>query len=125
MPTETSDQIKEQLARILERQDEALFADTVRLINFETVSGGTPEQEKKYQVEIPACLAWLEAKAKAMGFTFRQWEGRVAEIEWALPAGNGSGARRPVLGIASHIDVVTPVGSWKFNPFSGKIHDGI
>lgn len=125
MATGTADHIRQKVGEILERHRERMLADTTRIINFETVSGGNPEQEKKYREQIPACLAWLRELAAAMGFRFHVWEGRVAEIEWAPEGGNNDDRQRPVFGIAAHIDVVTPVGKWTHPPFSGTISNGI
>lgn len=124
MPTQTADDIRDSLSQVLDTHADDLIRDTVRIIGFETVSGGTAEQEAKYQTEIPACLRWLKQRAEAMGFTYREWEGQVAEIEWAIPASR-DGEKRPSMGIAAHIDVVTPVGTWKHGPYKGEIENGI
>lgn len=124
MNTISPEQLRQQLDTILGDLREDLLRDTARLIQFETVSGGNEEQERRYREQIPACLLWLKELSESMGFSFRQWDNRVAEIEWAIPGANGAG-RRPVLGIASHIDVVTPAGEWQHPPFSGEIEDGI
>jgi succinyl-diaminopimelate desuccinylase len=96
-----------------------LLCDTARLLQFRTVSGGSPEQEEEYQREIPACLAWLKELSASMGFEFREIQGVAAEIVWNHPDENA-----PRFAIASHIDVVTPVGEWTHPPFSGAIADG-
>lgn len=121
METKTTEQIKNKLEEVLRRRDDDLLRDSAKILTFETVSGGDPEQEAKYRKQIPACLSWLENLAKKMGFVFRNWDNRVAEIEWA-PKGDGND--RPVFGIAAHIDVVTPAGTWSHGPFSGDIADG-
>lgn len=108
---------------VLDRERNALINDTARLLQFRTVSGGTPEQEAEYRREIPACLDWLEAVARRMGFEFRVVHGVVGEIVWHTKA-RPAGARVPLVAIASHIDVVTPVGEWTHAPFSGEIVDG-
>lgn len=124
MKTQSAEDHKESLSQIIDSRFEELLRDSARILQFQTVSGGTPEQEAKYKEQIPACLDWLKQLAEGMGFTFRSWQGKVAEIEWAHEA-NESEGRRPVLGIASHIDVVTPVGSWTHgDPFSGTNADG-
>lgn len=124
METHNTDKLKEVLETIVEQLSAEMLQDTTRIIAFETVSGGTPEQEARYRTEIPACLAWLEARAHEFGFRFRQWDNRVAEIEWPADRPNAKSPIRSV-GIASHIDVVTPVGQWKFGPFNGHVDDGI
>lgn len=123
MQIKSHDPVRDAITDALEARAEDLVADFSRILQFETVSGGTPEQEAKYRAQIPACFDWLKALAARLGFTFRSWEGKVAEIEWALPPAAGEGTR-PVFGIASHIDVVTPAGSWTYPPFSGTIADG-
>lgn len=123
MQTQSLEAIKETLSRALDARFDELIRDTQKLISFQTVSGGNPDQEAKYQQQIPACLAWLKELAESNGLRFHQWENEVAEIEWALPPDNGE--RRPVFGIASHIDVVTPVGNWSHPPFAAEIADGI
>ena len=117
----TAQELKAKLEALLTEHEDDLIRDTTKIINFETVSGGTPEQETKYRAQIPLCFAWLKGLAEQMGFVFHQWENKVAEIEWAIP----SATKRPVFGIASHIDVVTPVGNWTHGPFSGDVEDGI
>lgn len=117
--------IAARLREFLAAHREGLLEDTRTLIGFETVSGGTPQQESRLREQLPAAFEWLRSLADRMGFEFRQWDHRVAEIQWrpdpAAPEGT-----RPVLGIASHIDVVTPAGNWKYGPFNATIgEDGI
>lgn len=119
IPQSQVDETLDRLREILEKHEEALLTSTQKIISFETVSGGNAEQEARYREEIPACMKWLGDLAESMGFTFRNWDNEVAEIEWANEPTNGE--RRPVLGIASHIDVVTPAGNWTHGPFSGDI----
>jgi succinyl-diaminopimelate desuccinylase len=122
MSTRT-DELRSRLERLLDQQKESLLRDSIRILQFETVSGGNPEQEAKYRREIPVCLLWLKELAQQMGFEFRQWDNKVAEIEWAEAPEPGE--RRPVMGIAAHIDVVTPAGKWKYPPFGGVVENGI
>ncbi len=124
MSTLAPGKLHQTIESVLHGLREDLLRDTARLIQFQTVSGGNPEQERLYREQIPACFDWLKELAEGMGFTFRQWDNWVAEIEWAAEGGNGSGSP-PVFGIASHIDVVTPAGKWTHPPFSGEIVDGI
>lgn len=101
-----------------------LIEDTQTIISFETVSGGDADQEAKYQDQIPACLEWLRQKAEANGLEFRCWDNRVAEIQWKAEAPRT--AEIQSVGVASHIDVVTPVGSWKYGPFNAQVgEDGM
>lgn len=116
-------ELKKRLESLLASLDADLLRDSQRILTFETVSGGNPEQEAKYRQQIPACLLWLRELATRMGFEFRQWDNKVAEIEWAEVA--EAGTTRPVMGIAAHIDVVTPAGRWKYGPFDGTIDQGI
>lgn len=116
-------ELKKRLESLLASVDAELIRDNQRILAFETVSGGNPEQEAKYRAQIPACLLWLRELATRMGFEFRQWDNKVAEIEWAEAPEPGQ--RRPVMGIAAHIDVVTPAGRWKYGPFDGTIENGI
>ncbi len=110
------------MERWIDDNFDALLRDTQRLISFQTVSGGSPEEERRYRQEIPACMTWLKELAEANGLAFRHWNHEVAEIEW-VPEGLGDDA--PIMGIASHIDVVTPnVGKWSVDPFKGEIRDG-
>jgi len=124
MLTLNADEIKDALEKIVDGNLDALIRDTTRIIGFETVSGGTPAQEARYQEQIPACLAWLEALATRHGFRFQNFENESAEIEWAIEPQPGEG-RRCVFGIATHIDVVTPAGNWSHPPFGGEVVDGI
>ena len=124
MSLPTTEEIQSAVAEQVEALFEDVMRDTARIISFETVSGGTEEQEHKYREQIPACLQWLSELAAHHGFHFRQWDNEVAEIEWAMEPEAGEG-KRPVFGIASHIDVVTPVGNWTHGPFDGKVEDGI
>lgn len=108
--------------RIAERVDanrEQLLADTTRLIQFRTVSGGSEQEEAEYRREIPACLEWLKGVSQRMGFEFRTIEGVAGEISWKHPDPDA-----PVVGVAAHIDVVTVRGEWTHPPFSGAIADG-
>ena len=113
-------QICELVAAFVEKHREELIADSSRILQFETVSGGTPEQEAKYQVQIPACFEWLGQRSRQMGFEFRVIEGLAGEISWPHPDSNA-----PIYAIATHIDVVTPVGEWTHPPFAGDVADGL
>ncbi len=124
MSTNSVDEIKPQIEELLTKKFDDLIRDTQKIISFPTVSGGTPEQEKVYQVEIPKCLEWLKSLAEEHGFNFQNWDNHVAEIEWAIEPEEGEG-KRPVFGIASHIDVVTPAGNWTHGPFDGTIKDDV
>ncbi|MCB2153448.1 Sapep family Mn(2+)-dependent dipeptidase [bacterium] len=112
-------QINELVAAFMEEHRDELLADSTRILQFETVSGGSPEQEAKYQEQIPACFEWLGERAHAMGFEFRVVDNLAGEISWPHPDPNA-----PIYDIATHIDVVTPVGEWTYPPFSGEIADG-
>lgn len=120
---QSADDIRAALEEELNLLGDDLIRDTARIISYETVSGGNPEQEAKYRQQIPACMEWLKGLAEEHGFAFKHWDHEVAEIEWATPPSNGE--KRPVFGIASHIDVVTPAGKWQHPPFGGEIEDGI
>lgn len=111
------------LRAALDLHRHALIQDTARLLQFRTVSGGTPEQEAEYRREIPACLDWLDAVARRMGFEFRVVHGVVGEISYRTPT-RPAGRHVPLVAVASHIDVVTPVGEWTHPPFSGAVADG-
>ncbi|MEQ8820877.1 MAG: Sapep family Mn(2+)-dependent dipeptidase [Sumerlaeia bacterium] len=105
------------------RQD--LIADTQKLLRFRTVSGGSPEQQAEYETEIPKCLEWLGELSTRMGFRFRvtgdiHGAGLVGEILWKSDKENA-----PLVVVASHIDVVTPVGDWSSPPFAAEIVDGV
>jgi len=115
-PAATSETVVQRVAAEIDALREDLLRDTARLLQFRTVSGGTPEQEEEYLREIPACMAWLKELSATMGFEFREIEGVAAEIVWPHPD-----EKAPRFAIASHIDVVTPVGEWTHPPFSGEI----
>jgi len=113
-------ELHDRLAAIVERERDAIVADTQRILRFRTVSGGNAQEEELYQREIPACFAWLAERAQAMGFDFRVIEGIVGEITWRHPK-----ADAPIVAIAGHIDVVTPgAGAWTHPPFGGDLADG-
>jgi succinyl-diaminopimelate desuccinylase len=114
-----SESVVQRISAEIDALRDDLLRDTTKLLQFRTVSGGSPEQEEEYQREIPACLEWLSELAAKMGFEFRSIEGVAAEIVWPHPDENA-----PRFAIASHIDVVTPVGDWTYPPFSGEIADG-
>lgn len=121
--TITAAPLLNRLRTVLDRHRAMLVNDTARLLQFRTVSGGTPEQEAEYRREIPACLDWLEAIARRMGFEFRVVHGVVGEILYRTPI-RPVGRAVPLVAVASHIDVVTPVGEWTHPPFSGTVADG-
>lgn len=124
MPSHSVQEIKQALETEIDKAGDDLIRDTVKLISFETVSGGNAEQEKKYRQQIPACFEWLKTLAEENGLAFQVFDGECGEIEWRIEPEEGEG-KRPVFGIASHIDVVTPAGNWTHDPFSGKIEDGV
>ncbi len=110
--------VLERLTEIVERSRRTIVADTSRIIRFRTVSGGTPEEQRVCDREIPACFAWLAERARTMGFDFRIIEGVVAEIVWRH---EDPGA--PIVAIAGHIDVVTPGSAqWTHPPFDGAVN---
>jgi len=120
----STDDLRALLQATLEGLADDLLADTKKIISFETVSGGTPAQEARYREQIPACMDWLRTLAEKHGFVFQHWDHRAAEIEWKAEGEKGSVPFQTV-GIASHIDVVTPVGQWKFGPFNAQVENGI
>lgn len=109
-----------QIEEIIESRREQVIAATSRIIQFRTVSGGNEAAQADYDREIPACFAWLESLAREMGFGFRVVAGCVGEISWDHPD-----PEKPLVGIASHIDVVTAQGEWSHPPFEGKVVDGV
>lgn len=80
------------------------------LIRFPTVAGNEDAELAQKR--------WLEAKAKELGFRFRD-AGTMAEIDLPGPAGS------PVLALVAHGDVV-PVEAdrWTIPPFTGAIENG-
>ncbi|MBX3727846.1 MAG: Sapep family Mn(2+)-dependent dipeptidase [Candidatus Sumerlaeia bacterium] len=114
-----SDSLLRRLDELVEQRRDQLVADTSRILQFRTVSGGSAEEQALYEREIPACFAWLGERARAMGFAFRTIDNRVGEIAWAHPD-----PAAPVCAIASHIDVVTARGDWTHPPYSGTVADG-
>jgi succinyl-diaminopimelate desuccinylase len=115
----TSELIAQRVAAFIDSRRNALLEDTASLLRFRTVSGGTPEQEREFRRELPRCFEWLEGVARRMGFEFRVLDGIVAEICWPHPD-----PEAPVLVVATHIDVVTPVGNWTHPPFAAEIAGG-
>lgn len=106
--SETVDQLKDELIK-----------DTQKIIQFKTVSGGSPTEEKTLQEELPKCFEWLESKAKKFGFDFQLFDGIVAEIEWKSSHKNAK-----AMVIAGHVDVVTPGENWTHDAFSGEVVNG-
>lgn len=98
---------------------DAILRDTVRIIQFQTVSGGDAAEQERYEAEIPACFQWLAGRARDMGFDFEDIRGIVGIVSWDHPDPDA-----PVVAIPCHIDVVTPVGEWTHPPFSGEMADG-
>jgi len=116
--TLTVEEIRDRIAAALEKEKANFLADTSRIIQFQTVSGGNVEEEKLYNEQIPLCIEFLRGVAERMGFTFRTKPNRWAEIAWEVP-----GEGRPVVGVPVHIDVVTAIGNWTHPPFGGKVVD--
>ncbi|MBI5155516.1 Sapep family Mn(2+)-dependent dipeptidase [Candidatus Poribacteria bacterium] len=125
VPDESNDRLVaaqavcERIRTFVESRRDRLIADSSRIIQFQTVSGGTPEQQAEYERQIPACFEWLGGLVRGMGFEFRVIQGVVGEVLW-----RNSDPSVPTMGIASHIDVVTPMGEWTHGPFSGEIAGG-
>ncbi len=115
----TPETIAAQISSLIDQKRDALIADTQRLIQFRTISGGTGAEEEEFQREVAACFAWLEELATRMGFAFRLIEGVVGEITWQHPDPDA-----PLMMIAGHIDVVSVGGDWTHPPFSGEIVEG-
>jgi len=119
-PIVTFESIAADVERFLEQHRAEIIADTQRIISFRTVSGGSSSEQADYEREIPACFDWLRTRAEAMGFAFCVVAGKVGEIAW-----DHADEKAPLVGIASHIDVVTAAGDWSHPPFEGKIVDGV
>lgn len=106
-------------ARFDAHEKSALVPLLVEAIRFPTVVG-----DEKARV---AQGAWLEQKARELGFTFREGvpsrPGTVVEIE--LPAAPMGGRPAPVLGLMVHGDVVNVEGNWSFPPFEARVKDGM
>jgi len=80
------------------------------VIHFPTVAGNAQAWTDQ--------KAWLQARAKELGFPFRD-AGPVFEIE--LPGPEGA----PILGLVVHGDVQPVEAShWSFPPFAGTVKDG-
>lgn len=114
------EQAARQIEGLIDAQRDEIVAATRRIIGFRTVSGGNEAEQADYEREIPACFEWLREVATQMGFGFRVVAGCVGEISWDHPD-----PEKPLVGIASHIDVVTAQGEWTHPPFAGEIADGI
>lgn len=112
-------EIRDRIAAALESERANFIADTARLVQFETVSGGEGAVEAAYREQIPRAIEFLRTVSERMGFAFRSKAGRWAEIAWEQP-GHG----RPTIGVPVHIDVVSVSPGWTHKPFSGDIADG-
>ncbi|MDK2972324.1 MAG: succinyl-diaminopimelate desuccinylase, partial [Candidatus Sumerlaeota bacterium] len=115
----TPQDIARRLSDIIEAHRDELVADTSRILQFRTVSGGNAQEQADYEREIPACFEWLGGLARRLGFQFRVLDGVVGEI--ALPHPDPDA---PICAVACHIDVVTAKGEWTHPPFSGAVEDG-
>lgn len=112
-------QIPAQLNAKLDELRSELIADSQRIIQFVTVSGGSPTEEATLKQELPKCFAWLRERAEEFDFPYREFEGRVGEISW-----DHEDETAPLVIIAGHVDVVTPGSGWTHEPFAAEIHDG-
>ena len=52
---------------VLQRRDQ-MVDDTSRILQFQTVSGGSEEEQRLFESEVPACLDWFEGRVNALGF---------------------------------------------------------
>lgn len=99
------------------RYGERMVADLQTLVGFRTFNAegkenwGLPEFVRQRQ--------WLEARARALGFEFKSYDGRVDEITY--PGSKGA----PTLALLTHGDVQGVEGQkWSSPPFDGKLVGG-
>lgn len=88
------------------------------LLMFCTVSGASaPEERSQYANEFSRAFSFLSSLARRMGFTWRNYDNRVAVVEMT------GGAE--VIGLPLHIDVVPAGEGWHYPAFGGMVEDGV
>ena len=99
----------------LQAHREELIADTVRILQMDTVKA-EPAPEAPFGQGVADCLAAVLARCGELGFKTHNEHGYYGYAE----LGEGD----PLLGILVHLDVVPPGQDWTDPPFSAVIRDG-
>jgi dipeptidase D len=100
---------------LLARYGERMVKDLQEMVGFRTVA--VAGQENWNLPEFLRQREWLENQARALGFDFKSYDGRVEEITMQGP--------QPVLALLTHGDVEAVEGQrWSSPPFEAKLVNG-
>ena len=111
-------QLNEQLNNLIDQWQEAIIADTQKLIaiNSEYREGGGPGQP--FGPQIAEALDAVLELAGGMGFVTRNVDGYMGEIDLGDPV------QGKKIGMIAHIDVVPAGDGWDYPPFAGQVAAG-
>ena len=100
---------------LIARYGEQMVKDLQEVVGFRTVA--VAGQENWDLPEFRRQREWLENRARALGFDFKSYDGRVEEITLQGP--------QPVLALLTHGDVEAVEGQrWSSPPFEAKLVNG-
>lgn len=117
MVEELTQDLQNRIDQWMESHRQEMVDDLCKLLSFATVSGGQNEQEwELFAKETRRALTFLSGLARKMGFSFRNYDNRVAVIE--APGRKGS------IGLPLHVDVVPSGDGWHYPAFGGMVEDG-
>lgn len=112
----TKNELNEKLDVFIAANRDQILKDMVDILRFKTVSPDLTQTDRtEFERETDSCLKWVEARATDAGFSYGDYERRVAWVHM--------GTENKFVGLPVHCDVV-PVGDgWTHPPFDGVIDD--
>ncbi len=106
---------------LLDRED--VYLDFLSdLLRYPTISGALDrEGQRRYRDAMDECLTRVEKESTRLGLRWRTHDGIAAVAEWP-----GRRGQYKSVGIAAHLDVVPPGGTWRHPAFGGdRVDDEI
>lgn len=92
------------------------------LLGYPTISGALDrEGQRRFRDAMDECMTRVEKQASDLGLEWRTHDGIAAVAEWP-----GRRGQHKSVGIAAHLDVVPPGGTWRHPAFGGdRVDDEI
>lgn len=104
------------LNSLVDSYKENIISDTQKLISFNSVCNESDKKDQPFGEQIASALECVLTIAEEMGFSTRNVDGYMGEIDW------GSSGKK--IGVIAHIDIVPAGEGWTYPPFAGQVVDG-
>lgn len=111
-------QLNRQLNQLIDQYRADIISDTQKLIAFDSEYAEGGGEGQPFGPKIAAALDAVLKMAADMGFSTRNAEGYMGEIDFGDPS------RGKKIGAIAHIDVVPAGDGWEYPPFDGMVADG-